>query len=95
MQVGHLRFELGAQLEYVTANGFEFFVADDAFEGGAPGERHLVDDCEHIGEGDAFEGIAIMECASANSFEFFIEVDALEGSAFEERSFFNDFEVIG
>jgi len=32
-------FELGAALECTTANSFEVFVADDAFEGGAFDER--------------------------------------------------------
>ena len=40
-----------------------FFVADDAFEGGALGERQPVDDHELIGEGYALEGEAILECS--------------------------------
>ena len=74
---------------------FEFFVADDTFEGGAVAERHLFDDFELIGESYALEGGATLESASANSLEVFVEDDALEGGAFAECYLFDDFEVIG
>ena len=88
-------FELGAVLECVTADSVEVFVADNAFKGGAGAKRHMFDDCELIGEGDALEGEAVAECASANSLEVSVADDALEGGAIGESQPFDDFELIG
>jgi len=72
-------FELGAQIECASANSLEFFVADDALEGSAVGERLLFDDFEIFGEGNALEGGAVLESAHANSFDVFVADDAFEG----------------
>ena len=55
--------ELGAALECVIANSLEFFVADNAFEGGALGEHTKFNDFELNGEGDTWEGEALLECS--------------------------------
>ena len=54
-------FEGGTVLECVMANSVEVFVADDALEGGAAGQRHLFNDFELIGESDTREGAAKLE----------------------------------
>ena len=64
-------------------------------EGGAIGERPLLDDCEIILDGYALEHGAHLECAPANSFEVFVKEDALEGGAMGENPRFDDFEIIG
>jgi len=51
------------ELECAIANSLEVFVADDALEGGAVGKRRLTDDFELIGESDAREGVALLECS--------------------------------
>ena len=79
-------FELVAALEYVIANSFEVFVADDAFEGGTVVERQKLDDFELIGKGNAFEGGTVLECAIADSFEVFVADDALERGAFAKSA---------
>ena len=48
-------------LECFLTNSFEVFVEDDAFEGGAIGERHHFDDFELIRESDTREGKAACE----------------------------------
>ena len=87
-------FQLGATPECAIANSFEVFVADDAFEGGAFGKRHLFDDFQFIGEVDALEGGIALECAWADSFEVFVEDDALEGGPSKYQPF-DDFELTG
>ena len=49
-------------MECAIADNFEVFVADDAFEGSAIGERSRTDVFEFIGESDALEGGAVLEC---------------------------------
>jgi len=80
--------------ECATVDSLEVFVADDAFEGGAVGERQPFDDFELIGEGDASESGTVLECALADSFEAFVEEDAFEGRAIAECRIFDDFELI-
>jgi len=87
-------FELGAALECAPTNSLEVFVADDTLERGACSKRHLPNDCELIGKGNALEG-TLLECTSVESFEFLVEDDGLEGGALEERSIFDDFELVG
>ena len=82
-------------MEYGFANNLEFFAADDAFEGGAFGERQFFDDFELIGESDTSEGDASLKCTLADSFEAFVADDAFEGGAFGECHLFDDFELIG
>ena len=81
-------------MECVLPDSVEVFVADDAFEGDAVGERQPFDDFELIGEGDTREG-ALLECTNANSLEVFVEDDVCEGGAFTERQRADDFELIG
>jgi len=88
-------FELVATLECPTADSFEFFVADDALERGAAGERTLSNNFMPIREGNALEGGTLLECVLADSLKVFVPDDALEGGAFEEYQLFDDFEVIG
>ena len=45
-------FELGAVLECIIANSFEFVVADDVLEVCAVAKRHLFDDLELTRESD-------------------------------------------
>jgi len=66
------------------ANSLEGFGADNAFEGGAMGERPLFDDFELIGESDTREAGACLECVIADSLEVFVADDALEGGAMGE-----------
>ena len=68
-------------MECALANSFEFFVADDTFEGGATAERKLFDDFELIGEGDTLESGTALEHVRTDSLEVLVEDDALEGGA--------------
>ena len=88
-------FELGTVLECGIANSLEVFVADDALEGGAFGERQLSNDFELIGQSDTHEGGAELECAPADSLDLFVADDAFEGGAMGENPRFDDFELIG
>jgi len=63
-------------------------------EGGAFGERALLDDCEIIGEGNALEGVTVLEGAFADSLEAFVTDDELETEAVSERPRFDDSELI-
>ena len=58
-------------------------------------ESVIFDDREQIGESDALESIAALECSLANSPEVFVADDALEGGTFEEHLLFDDFELVG
>ena len=82
-------------LKCALANSLEFFVADDAFEGGAFVERHIFDNFELFGEDDIREDGTVLECALANSLEVFVEEDAFEGRTTGENFRFDDFELIG
>ena len=67
-------FEFGAVLKCASADSFEFFVADDVFEGRAS-KRQLFGDFKLIGEVNALESGAALEYVLANSFEVFVEDD--------------------
>jgi len=72
-------------LECASADSFEGFVEDDAFQGGEIVERHIFNDCELIGEGNALEGVAVLEYPFSDSLEVFVEDDAFEAGAMGER----------
>ena len=52
-------FELDTALELADADILKVLAADDALEGGAVGERALLDNFELVGESDALEGGAV------------------------------------
>ena len=82
-------------MECALADSLEIFVADDAFEGGAFGERRLFDNCELIGQGNALKGETVLECPFTNSFEVFVADDELQGGAIGKCPHFDDFEIMG
>ena len=52
-------------------------------------------DFELIEEGNALEGVALLECSLADSLEAFVVDDALEGGAAAKCQLFDDLELIG
>jgi len=83
--------ELGTILECALADSLEFFVADDAFKGGAVDECTHFDNFEIIGEGYTLEGVTVLECSLTDIFEVFVADDMIEGGAMAKRHLFNGF----
>ena len=69
-------FELAAAKKHALGDSLEVFVEDDALEGFAITERHILDRFEHLGEGNALYR-TVVERALADSFDVVAKNDTL------------------